>query len=194
MSIATCLDHLGWATRDMAGLHARFERLGFRLTPRSTRAGPASPGGQGVSRPLANRCAMLREGGYLETIGAADPAQPASEFDRYMDRYDGIHIVALGMAGAEATLARMRRANLPMVDSRCVERPVSDEEPDGPRVRVAHLTYPDAPEARLQLIEHLTPDLLWQERFLRHPNRAVALDAAILAVENPAGSAARYSR
>ena len=193
MNIAASLDHLAWATRDPPALHARFERLGFCLTPRSTRLTPVQPDNSAAPWPVCNRCAMLREGGYLEVLGAADPSRPVSEFDRYMDRYDGIHVVVLGMKDAEANLTRLRRANLPVVDVRYVERPVSDQEPDGPRIRVAHLTLPEAPEARLQLIQHVTPDLLWQERFLNHPNRAVALEAAILAVERPANSAVRFS-
>lgn len=190
---ATSLDHLGWVSREPNALHARFERLGFCLTPWSTRFGPPWPGVPAAPGNAGNRCAMLRGGGYLELLGAADPAVPG-EFDRYLDRYEGVHVLTLGMDDAQANLARLCRAGLPMPGIAPVERPVSDEAPGGPRVCAAFLTLPEAPEGRLKLVQHLTPELLWQERFLDHPNRAVALDATILAVERPANSAARFSR
>ena len=64
----------------------------------------------------------------------------------------------------------------------------------GARARFARLPLPDAPEGRVQLVRHLTPEAIWQERFMGHPNRAVALEAAILAVAEPAETAARLSR
>lgn len=192
--IATSIDHVGWATRNPGALHARFERLGFRLTPWSTLSGPLLPGSLAVPWGTANRCAMLREGGYLELLGIADPSRPLNGLDRYLDRYEGLHILVLRVDDAEANFARLCRAGLPVAGVMPRERLVSDEDPDGPRIRVAHLTLPEAPEGRLQLIQHLTPELLWQERFLDHPNRAVALEAVILAVERPANSAARLSR
>ena len=50
------------------------------------------------------------------------------------------------------------------------------------------------PEGRIQLIRHLTPEAIWQERFLTHPNGATALEAVVLAVAQPAETAARFSR
>jgi hypothetical protein len=46
----------------------------------------------------------------------------------------------------------------------------------------------------VQLIRHLTPELVWQERWMNHANRAVALEEAILCSQQPAETAARLSR
>lgn len=191
--IATCLDHVGWATRDPEALHARFERLGFTLTPWSHHSGAVMPGGDAVRLGTGNRCAMLRDG-YLELLGVTDPALPLKGLDRYLDRYEGLHLLALGMDDAEESLARLRRAAVPVEGVIALERPADERGTDGPRARFALLPLPDAPEGRVQLVQHHTPALLWQERFLDHPNRAAALEAVILAVERPAGSAARFSR
>jgi hypothetical protein len=51
-----------------------------------------------------------------------------------------------------------------------------------------------APEGRIQLIQHETPELMWQEPLLDHPNRAVALIEAVLCVFDLAEPAARFSR
>lgn len=192
--IASSLDHLGWANRDPWVLHARFERLGFQLTPWVSHAGSVMPGWPTVPFGTGNRCAMLRDGSYLELLGVADPARPLDGLERYLDRYEGLHILVLGMGDAEANLARLQRAGVPMPGVSRRERLVSDAEPERSRARFVELPLPEAPEGRVLLTQHLTPELLWQERFLDHPNRTVALEAAILAVENPASSAARLSR
>jgi hypothetical protein len=46
----------------------------------------------------------------------------------------------------------------------------------------------------VQLIRHLTPELVWQDRWMDHANKAEVLEAAILCAENPADTAARLSR
>ena len=191
--IATSLSYLGWVTRDPWSLHARFERLGFQLTPWASHTGSVLPGGPTVPFGTANRCAMLRQG-YLEMVGVADPSRPLGGLERYLDRYEGLHVVSLAMDDAEANLARLQRAGVPVLGLESLERPFSDADHAGPHARFIRLPLPEAPEGRIQLIRHLTPELLWQERFLDHPNRAVALEAVILIVENPASSAARLSR
>ena len=193
--IATTLDHLGWLSRDAGALHGRFERLGFRLTPWASHRGPGTPGTPPARLATGNRCAMLRDGGYLELIGITDPALPRGWIGPYLDRGDGIPVLALGMDDAEANLARLRRAGSPAPpDIVSLARPVSDADGEGPQARFALLPLADSPEGRVQLVQHLTPELLWQECFLDHPNRAVALEAAIIVAENPASSAARLSR
>jgi hypothetical protein len=72
-----------------------------------------------------------------------------------------------------------------------LERPV---EAGGPIARFARLPFPDAPEGRVQLIRHLTPELVWQDRWMDHANGAVALESAVLVSDAPAEGAARLSR
>lgn len=189
--VATGLDHVGVCTRDGPGLWAQWEALGFSLTPLSRHSAPAFPGGPVVPVATGNRCAMLRQG-YLELLAILDPSLPDNGMGRRLDRYVGMHILALAIADAEANLARLRAAGLDIPGIAHLERPV--DAPDGPRAAFSRLPLPDAPEGRIRLIQHLTPELLWQERWLDHPNGAVALEAVILVSEAPAESAARLSR
>jgi hypothetical protein len=188
---ATTLDHVGIAGRDLAGLAAIYEGLGFTLSPFAQHH---APGPDGVVRPIGtgNRCAMLRKG-YLELIAVVDPALPSNTLDRFLARYEGLHILAFGIADAEAELARLRGAGLAIPGIAWLERPV--DMPEGVRTaRFARLPLPDAPEGRVQLIRHLTPELLWQPGLLDHRNHAVSLDEAILAIADPAEVATRFSR
>ena len=59
--------------------------------------------------------------------------------------------------------------------------------------RFARLPLPESPEGRVQLIQHLTPELLWQPHLMEHANRAVSLDAVIVAVADPDQASARLA-
>jgi len=188
---ATALDHVGIAGRDLGALAAAYEALGFHLTPFAQHH---APGPDGVVRPIGtgNRCAMLRKG-YLELIAVVDPALPSNTLDRFLARYEGIHIVAFGIDDPEAELARLRQGGSAIGGIASLERPV--ETPEGVRTaRFARLPSPEAPEGRMQLIRHLTPELLWQPGLLDHPNNALSLDETILAVADPSEVAGRLGR
>lgn len=188
---ATTLDHIGLCTGDGPALWAAYERLGFVLSPLARQSGRRTPDGPVEPFGTGNRCAMLRRG-YIELLALIDPALPDNGLKRFLARYTGMHILALGMEDAEANLARLRRAGIDIPGVAPLERPV--EAPDGPIARFERLPLPDAPEGRVQLVRHLTPELLWQERWLDHPNGAVALEAMLLATGAPAEAAARLSR
>jgi hypothetical protein len=188
---ATSLDHVGIAGRSLDALAEAYAALGFTLTPFAQHH---APGADGVVRPIGtgNRCAMLRQG-YLELIAVVDPALPSNTLDRFLARYAGLHIVAFGIDDAEAELARLRAAGIAIPGIAWLERPV--ETPAGVQTaRFARLPLPEAPEGRIQLIRHLTPELLWQPPLLEHANHAVSLDEAILAVADPGETAHRLAR
>lgn len=191
MSGAESLDHVGLCTRDGPALWAAYEALGFQLTPLARQSGRRAPGAPVEPFGTGNRCAMLRQG-YLELLAILDPALFDNRLGAFLDRYAGMHILAFGIGGAEAELARLRRAGIDLPGVAHLERPVDD--PEGPRARFSRLPLPDAPEGRLQLVEHHTPELLWQPRWLEHPNHAVALESAILVAPAPAESAAALAR
>lgn len=190
---AISLDHVGLCTDAPRALWDRYERLGFTLTPVARQSGPRGPGAPPERLATGNRCAMLRQG-YVELLGIIDPALFDNGLSRFIARYRGLHILAFGIEDAEAELPRLRRAGFDIPGVAPLQRPVDDSAPEGPLARFSRLPMPDAPEGRLQLIQHHTPELIWQERWMDHANRAVALEAAILVVEDPAESGARLSR
>jgi Glyoxalase-like domain len=176
------LDHVGVVTRDLAALAAQYQRLGFTLTP--------------LARPsdgrIGNRCAMLHRS-YIELLAVIDPNAGSATLDRFLARYAGIHILTFTMDDAQATLARLRRAGIDAPSVSQGER-ATDEMDPAPRARFTLIQLPDQPEGRVNLVHHLTPEALWQERFLHHPNHATTLSEVLVAVAEPAEAAARFSR
>lgn len=190
MSTAIALDHVGIAARDLAPMAAAYERLGFALSPVAQQSGRRRPDLPVEKFGSGNRCAFLRHG-YIELIAILDPALYDNTLNAFLARYPGMHILALAMEDEAANLARMRAAGIDIPGVAYLERPV---EAGGPVARFARLPFPDPPEGRVQLIRHLTPDLVWQEKWMHHANRAVALEEAILCAREPAETAVRLSR
>lgn len=192
MNTAEALDHVGIAGADLGKLCAAYEALGFALTPIARHSGRRTPDGPVVPFGTGNRCAMLRQG-YLELIAVVDPESFTNSLEFSLARYAGLHILALGIDDEEANLARLRAGGVKIPGIAWLERPVDDADPGGPKARFARLLLPDAPEGRIFLIRHLTPEAIWQERFLSHPNHAAGLEDAFVVTTSPAESAARFS-
>ncbi len=190
MNTALALDHLGVAARDLAPMCAAYERLGFTLSPIAQQSGRRRPDLPVEKYGSGNRCAFLKHG-YIELIAILDPTLYDNTLNAFLARYAGIHILALAMLDEDANLTRLRQAGLDIPGVAYLERPV---EAGGPIARCARLPFPDPPEGRVQLIRHLTPELVWQDRWMDHANRAEVLEAAILCAENPAETATRLSR
>jgi hypothetical protein len=190
MNTALALDHLGVAARDLAPMCASYERLGFTLSPIAQQSGRRRPDLAVEKYGSGNRCAFLKHG-YIELIAILDTGLFDNNLNAFLARYAGIHILALAMLDEDANLQRLRAAGIDIPGVAYLERPV---EAGGPIARFARLPFPDPPEGRVQLIRHLTPELVWQDRWMDHANKAEVLEAAILCAENPADTAARLSR
>ena len=50
------------------------------------------------------------------------------------------------------------------------------------------------PEGRIQFVEHLTPEALWQPRYLEHGNGVTALACVLVVADDAVQTAARWAR
>src|SRR5260221_5245 len=76
--------------------------------------------------------------------------------------------------------------------SRSLRPPVQRQRalPDGRVMRFRNIVSRDAavPEARLIVIEHQTPELLWQPDLMTHPNGALRLAETVICAADPAAT------
>lgn len=187
---ALALDHVGVCNMELGPMTAAYEALGFALSPIAQQSGRRTPASEVELYGSGNRCAFLTHG-YIELLAVLDPTRFDNDLGRFTARYGGLHILALGVDDPEANLARMRRAGIPIPGVAHLQRPV---ETGGPIAKFSRLPYPDAPEGRIQLIQHLTPELVWQQRWMDHANKAEALTELVLVSAEPAVTAARLSK
>jgi catechol 2,3-dioxygenase-like lactoylglutathione lyase family enzyme len=167
--LAIGIDHVGIVVRDLAQASAAWAAIGFA--------------------PVAGRI-MLRQG-YIELL-ADDPARPSATLARFLAQGEGAHVLTLRVADAAAASARLVHAGL-RADLLAADRPADPAQPDGPRARFLRLPLTDQ-DPRLQLLQHQTPELVWQERFMAQHNGATALEGVTIATATPATMAARLSR
>jgi hypothetical protein len=188
---ALSLDHVGAITRDLSAAGARWERLGFKLSPLSRQSG-AVPGRTGMQPwASANRCAIFRKG-YLELIGIFD-SSAYNPWQRFLARFEGLHLLALRCADADASFERLR------LTASFLDPPIARErqlmhhgEQRTMHFRNIFSRDTECPEGRYIVIEHQTPELLWQEELLEHENGALGLaDVVIVADDSGVADRAR---
>ena len=165
------LDHTGCIASSLDEAAAHWERLGFTLTPVSRQRG-AVPGREGFHPwATANRCAILGSS-YLELIGTVDAAC-FNPWQHFLERGEGLYLFALRCADADdahAELSKRTDALRPPVPR---ERVLDvDGEPRTMRFRNIFSRDDAWPEARYLVIEHQTPEYLWQPRYQAHDNGA----------------------
>jgi len=189
------LDHVAVVVPDLARTAETYERLGFRLTPRSSHKGPLKPGGPLEPFGSGNHCAMFGTG-YLELLGITDPKRYTGEVTPLLQRYAGLHLVALGCRDA-------RQAARDLGDRLGAELSVRELGRDVPQVeggtkpagfRIVNLPAGTFTEAKLFLIEQATPAVLWQRTLLDQPNGVIGLAGAVLCVASPAETRQKLAR
>lgn len=187
------LDHVGMFGDDLDTLSQTYERLGFHLTPVSQHARPAAPGHPATLRGTANRCAMFRRG-YLELLAVVDPALDTLGVPEALARYAGLHIIAFDVRDPATARRTLAEAGIRFTET-SLERHVGTPDGTG-RARFTQFK-PEAhqyPEGRVFMLHHETRDLVWQTRYLQHPNTATRLKEVIVAVDDANAASERYRR
>lgn len=187
-------DHVAHSVTDLDRAYERLEQLGFALTPRSKQLAPDADG-KLAETGMANHCIMLRRG-YLEISGALfDGSAAVAGFRQQIQRHVGLHLIAFGSPDPLAQVERLNRVGFSPASSMNYQRMVETETGEElARFTLATSPRDLMPEARMIMVRHETPDLLWQKRWLDHANGALALEDVVLAVQGPEDSAARLER
>ena len=161
------LDHAGVAVRDLDAAARDWQALGFQVTALA----PHLPGGV-----TGNRCIMFHDG-YVELIAVIQPGGHSATLAGFLARYEGVHVLSLATDNVYQAAARLGQT---VIRS---ERPT-----DAGLARFARVAL-TAMVPRLQLIQHLTPDLVWRPAEMVHPNQALALRAIVVIAADPAALA-----
>ncbi|MGE3993397.1 VOC family protein [Pseudorhodoplanes sp.] len=195
-TLGLSLDHVGLGIRNLDHARASFEKMGFRLTSRSMHAGALEPGGPVVPWGSGNHCAMFKHG-YFELVGLVDDSMP-SNVKRMVTRYEGLHIVAMNCSSSAAAYEALVEAGVKTAAPAKLERDaafgINDEMVRRAKFENIHLNEEVNPEARFIVIEHRTPEILWQPHLLQHENGANELSSIYFASPNVALTVERLSR
>jgi Glyoxalase-like domain len=189
------VDHIAHWMTDLSAAARAMEDLGFVLTPYTEHTNSTAPGEPIRPAGSANHCIMLREG-YLELLTPTTDTDVSRELRAGIARYTGVHLIAFNTDDAESQRGRLMAGGFdqrPVVDLR---RQIDTE--DGKAASLRFTVIRPAPgtmaEGRIQFLTHHTPDLLWQERWMNHPNTAERLREVVICVADPDEAAGRFER
>jgi hypothetical protein len=187
------LDHVGHFVRDPQAASRALARAGFAPTPVSIQTQP-DPAGVPRLTGTGNVTAMLTRG-YIEVLFKTADTPLGHELDAAMARHVGVHLVAFAVADAAGAHQRLRQTGFrmrPLVD---MQRPLDTVGEAGTAAfTVARLEPGEMPEGRIQLLTHRTEHMVWQPRWLSHPNGAFGLASVTIAVSDLDDAARRFGR
>ena len=199
---ATTFHHVGLITHDMDKTINRYEQLGFFFTPLSLPRiilrprQPPEPFGAG------NRTAIFEEN-YLEVLAHTDlalwnsttPQQRGPyNLDVPLARYEGMHVMHFGTDDISGLHDRLTTHGVTCTGIKPFERNVNT--PSGPQtMKALAFSFPPQanPEGLVQIAQHLTPELVLQPRFMRHPNGARLVTESIVCASDPEEYARKYA-
>mgnify|MGYP000904640144 FL=1 len=175
------LDHLVINTlRNMDEAADAFAALGFQLTPRGHHS-------LGSINHL-----MVVDGAYLELVGV-----PAEGLQRQevLDSPLGLSGLVFQTADADATYQRLTNAGLPALEPLAFSRPVAliSGREEAAAFRTVRLARERTPAGRVYFCQHLTPDLVWREEWMRHPNGFCAITRVVIESPDAEADAGLYA-
>ena len=186
------INHVGMAVRDLAATVERYERMGFQLTPYSPHSAAWKPGDP--VRPLdsGNRCVMF-ENTYLEILASEDSKKPAARIMNFLKHHQGAHIICFDCGDCELVDKRVRAQRIETSGVIPLQRDI--DTPDGVRTAKFERTQfapKDSPEGYIQASRHLTPEYIYQPRYIGHANGCFQLCEAIMVTNDLSAFAKRY--
>lgn len=188
------INHVGMAVRDLTQAARRFEAMGFLLTPYSPHSGAWKPGEPVQAFGSGNRCVMF-ERNYLEILASEKPAAPAPRIEAFLGRHQGAHIICFNSEAPRALETRLSAAGVGTSGVIPLQRDI--DTPEGVRTAKferVQFAPEDSPEGYIQAARHLTPQYVYQTRYIAHPNGCAGLTDCLVVTDDLAHFARKYER
>jgi catechol 2,3-dioxygenase-like lactoylglutathione lyase family enzyme len=188
------INHVGIAVRDLADTVRRFEAMGFQLTPYSPHSAAWKPGEAVQPQGSGNRCVMFGSD-YLEILASEDPGRPAARITNFLKRHQGAHIICFNTEDPQAVDQRLQSEGIATSGVIPLQREI--DTPLGVRTaKFARIQFaPEhSPEGYIQAALHLTPENIYQPRYIRHPNGCTSLHRTVVVTDTLDAFADKYRK
>jgi catechol 2,3-dioxygenase-like lactoylglutathione lyase family enzyme len=188
------VNHVGIAVRDLADTVRRFEAIGFQLTPYSPHSAAWKPGEAVQPQGSGNRCVMFGSD-YLEILASEDPGRPAARITNFLKRHQGAHIICFNTEDPQAVEQRLQSEGIATSGVIPLQREI--DTPLGVRTaKFARIQFaPEhSPEGYIQAARHLTPENIYQPRYIRHPNGCTSLHRTVVVTDTLDAFADKYRK
>jgi catechol 2,3-dioxygenase-like lactoylglutathione lyase family enzyme len=200
MATGRAIDHVVLAVRDLDRAAARYEQLGFTLTPRASHDDRMG---------TSNRLAQFRGKSFIELLEVDRPDRLAAhDFSRVppffsfgdhnrlaLGEREGLSILVFASDDARADIRRFEAAGLATFLPFDFERQAC--LPDGTEATVAFtLAFarsPEMPRIAFMVSQNRAQEFFWKADYQLHPNGAQGINAVYLASMSPSRDAAFIS-
>jgi hypothetical protein len=188
------INHVGMAVRDLAATAARYEAMDFQLTPYSPHSAAWKPGDAVQPLGSGNRCIMFGTN-YLEILASEDSRRPAARITNLLKHHQGAHIICFDCEDCDVVDRRVRGLGIETSGVIPLQRDI--DTPLGARtakfVRV-QFDPKGSPEGYIQASTHLTPEYIYQPRYIRHVNGCFQLAETVVVADDVAAFELKYRR
>ena len=187
------INHVGIVARHLAATAARYEAMGFTLTPFSPHSGAWKPGAPVTKLGSGNRCVMFGQN-YLEILANEDPHQPSERLEGFLRKHQGGHIICFDSQNLPSVEQRLIAQGLKTSGVLPLQREI--DTPDGVRTAKferVQFAPDESPEGYIQAARHLTPEYIYQPRYTGHANGCTALSSTTVVVDDLAAFGRRYA-
>lgn len=188
------INHVGMAVRDLRDTTSRYERLGFQLTPFSPHSGAWKPGEAVQKLNSGNRCVMFATN-YLEILASEDPAAPAPRIENFLKHHQGGCIICFNSEDVQAADGRLVASGVKTSGVIPLQRDI--DTPDGVRTAKferVQFAPEDSPEGYIQVARHLTPQHIYQPRYIAHANGCNRLNDTFVITDDLKHFVEKYTR
>jgi catechol 2,3-dioxygenase-like lactoylglutathione lyase family enzyme len=180
----TGIDHVIVGVQALEDARARYERLGFTVTPRGSHIGWGT----------ANYCIMF-ERDYVELLGIADASQFTNNLDKFLATREGLMGTAFATSDAARAAAELSAHGIAAEGPTALERRLELAEGTVlPRFELVRFPEATAPGLAAFVCHHLTPELVRRPAWLAHANGAARIVSLTVVVERPAALTETYER
>lgn len=187
------INHVGIVVRHLVATTARYEAMGFQLTPFSPHSGAWKPGAPVTKLGSGNRCVMFGQN-YLEILANEDPAQPSERLEGFLRKHQGGHIICFDSQNLPSVEQRLIAQGLKTSGVLPLQREI--DTPDGVRTAKferVQFAPDESPEGYIQAARHLTPEYIYQPRYTAHANGCTELSSTVVVVDDLAAFGKRYA-
>src|SRR6476661_3329141 len=141
-----------------------------------------------------NTTAMFARG-YIEALFHTADTPLGRELMAAMGRYAGVHLAAFAVTDAATAHGRLTDVGFHMQPLVQMQRPVdTGGAPGTAAFTLARVQPGEMPEGRIQILTHRTEAMVWQPRWLSHPNGAVALTSITVVAADVGEATRRFAR
>jgi Glyoxalase-like domain len=189
VSSGRAIDHVVIAGRDLDGLAARYQALGFTLTPRAYHEDRMG---------TSNRLAQFRGRNFIELIEVdrpetvEEPGRGGFAFGAFLKRYlarrEGLAMIVFRTDDARADIAAWKAGGIDTYDPFDFQRQA--RLPDGSEATVGFslgfATSREMPEAAFFVCQNRAEEHFWRPAYQEHANGAEEIAAVRLVARDPA--------